>query len=409
MPPKSNPAILFADYSVKNAQQAEECLAHLAPAVFYHCDNRTDALLTVHRKRPSIILIGLHLDGYRMGIPAIAALRKLASGTDPYFENVPVLLGAQKLDKAAMQSAVLAGIEGVFRMPINPERLGRVVGTVLKRPRRFVYEDDYFGPAKPQALPEIDRLRIIAEENEAAADRAERHRAQLAKRPLITPQKQDSKVAAPTETARPKADLAAEITKEAATLAQAYATASSETQTEEDLTEVDIFAALEQHRAWVNSGGREGSAVSFSHADLRGEDLEGIDLTRSSLPHVSLRGARCHKAVMRRCDLRAGDFSGCDLSSANLATSRLGGAKFTDAILSDTVFLGADLSGASFRGMTLTRCDFTSAHLARADFRDADLSTAKGLFAEQIQRARINTNTRLPRNLAGLTSETPSE
>jgi uncharacterized protein YjbI with pentapeptide repeats len=59
--------------------------------------------------------------------------------------------------------------------------------------------------------------------------------------------------------------------------------------------------------------------------------------------------------------------------------------------------------------MTLTRCDFTSAHLARADFRDADLSTTKGLFAEQIQRSRINTNTRLPRNLAGLTSETPSE
>lgn len=68
-------------------------------------------------------------------------------------------------------------------------------------------------------------------------------------------------------------------------------------------------------------------------------------------------------------------------------------------MLRNTVFLGSDLSNASFRGQHLLNCDLSGTNLAGTDFRDADLTGTRGLFAEQIQRARVNANTRLPRNL----------
>ena len=173
----------------------------------------------------------------------------------------------------------------------------------------------------------------------------------------------------------------------------------ADTSVDEKLVEIDLTEALKGHRLWVDTGGKEGAMMSIRHADLRDADLEGIDLTRCALPHVSFRNANCQKAVLRRCDMTAGDFIGCNLDQAVLAASRLAGARFTDAILRNTVFLGSDLSGASFRGMTLHNCDLSGANLAKTDFRDADLSTAKGLFAEQIQGARINANTRLPRDM----------
>ena len=172
-----------------------------------------------------------------------------------------------------------------------------------------------------------------------------------------------------------------------------------DTSIDEKLVEIDLTEALKGHRLWVDTGGKEGAMMSIRHADLRDADLEGIDLTRCALPHVSFRNANCKKAVLRRCDMTAGDFIGCNLDHAVLAATRLSGASFTDAILRNTVFLGSDLAGASFRAMTLHNCDLSGANLAQTDFRDADLSTAKGLFAEQIQGARINANTRLPRDM----------
>ena len=174
----------------------------------------------------------------------------------------------------------------------------------------------------------------------------------------------------------------------------------TETQADEDeLVEVDLQEALISHKLWVDTGGKEGMVMSIEHADLREAELEGIDLSRCGLPFASFRRANCKDAVLRRCNLIAADFIESNLNNTNLAASRLSGARFNNAMLRNTVFLGSDLSNTSFRGQQLFNCDLSGTNLAGADFRDADLSGARGLFAEQIQRARVNANTRLPRNL----------
>ena len=168
---------------------------------------------------------------------------------------------------------------------------------------------------------------------------------------------------------------------------------------DEELVEIDLHAALISHKLWVDTGGREGTVMSIEHADLREAELEGIDLSRCGLPYASFQRANCKDAVLRRCNLIAADFVESNLDNANLAASRLSGARFNKAMMHNTVFLGSDLSNANFRGLRLPNCDLSGTNLAGADFRDADLSGTRGLFAEQIQRARVNANTRLPRDL----------
>ncbi|AUG54038.1 hypothetical protein CSC3H3_15885 [Thalassospira marina] len=502
----SDLSVLYADYSPKAASLVREALQPLNIGAFYTCETQEETLAMAHRYRPRLVMVSLQLEGYQ-GIKTIGYLRALSGGQeDPYFNQVPVLLGAKTLTREAMRHAVAVGIEGVFRQPVNPDRLHRIINTVVKTPRRFVLEGDYFGPARkktnnaqPEPANASNSEEANAEENaapNAGADtandnastpadesananndgssdglqvnrRSRQSNAGVILRPGgkttsvsrppaarsratasgITlprpPAKGDKKATAMALSdedlvAPPSKQAAAamleagdllrsnqEAAKSVATLGTAEtkkptpetakpaavasnAAPSSETEDEdedvlanndENLIEVDIKTALLTHKTWVDTGGKEGQMVSFENADLRDEDLEGIDLTRCVLPQASLQNANCEGAVLRRCDLTMANFTGANLKNAILAASRLSGANFKDASLAGTVFLGADLANASLRGAKLINCDFSGCNLVRTDFRDADLSSAKGLFSEQIQRARINANTRLPRDM----------
>lgn len=471
-------SVLYADYSDRNIKAVQTALEPLHLAAFHTSDDRETIIELARTHRPDLILIGLYLDGIR-GISTIRDLRQCASDSDPFCNQVPVLLGAPKLDRRAMRDAVDAGIEGVFRQPVDADRLRKIVQTVIKNPRRFVFEGNYFGPARdgdnvaepsrkirqtgnassqlngtiekparrhgdiqsPDPVEEAGSNQTqdappatVDQEGERPAARSRPSRSVTLKptKPTKTSTGTTAKVKQTPDTKRPASgDIGIETANtkagksvrdynlDAAQSVRAVLTptaqppetaktledgvneseATDDTSIDEELVEIDLMEALQGHRLWVDTGGKEGAMMSIEHADLRDADLEGIDLTRCALPHVSFRNANCQKAVLRRCDMTAGDFIGCNLDQAVLAASRLAGARFTDAILRNTVFLGSDLSGASFRGMTLQNCDLSGANLAKTDFRDADLSSAKGLFAEQIQRARVNANTRLPRNM----------
>ena len=444
-------SVLYADYSDRNIKAVQTALEPLHLAAFHASDDR-DAIIELTRKhRPDLILIGLYLDGIR-GISTIRDLRQSASDADPFCNQVPVLLGAPKLDRRAMRDAVEAGIEGVFRQPVDADRLRKIVQTVIKKPRRFVFEDNYFGPAREgdnvaepsrkirqprNASALIDReiekparrhddIKSPEPAEEPASDqngekpaakprpsrsvtlkpamhsKTSSRNAATVTQTLDTKRSTSAKIGIETSDAKPgktqrdyNLDAAESVRAVLSPVPQPLETAKltddraedadpADTSVDEKLVEIDLTEALKGHRLWVDTGGKEGAMMSIRHADLRDADLEGIDLTRCALPHVSFRNA---------------NFIGCNLDHAVLAATRLSGASFTDAILRNTVFLGSDLAGASFRAMTLHNCDLSGANLAQTDFRDADLSTAKGLFAEQIQGARINANTRLPRDM----------
>ncbi|WP_417842527.1 pentapeptide repeat-containing protein [Thalassospira sp.] len=478
-------SVLYADYSPKAASLVREALQPYNIGAFYACETQEETLALAHRYRPRLVMVSHQLEGYQ-GIKTIGYLRAMSGQDDPYFTQVPVLLGAKSLNRDAMRSAVVAGIEGVFRQPVNPDRLHRIINTVIKSPRRFVLEGDYFGPSRkknappetapadtptPSATPDITALQAAPAEDEtrqsasdlptrkprqsnagvvlrptrksASVDRVPAGRQRgaasgttlpgtvlkgrkttltaLSEEDLITPADARAKatlldvadlqqnnrdatksvsnlISTPDKDSKapsPKPDQAAVPGDEA----DSDNDDNNDDSADDDLVEIDIRTALLTHKMWVDTGGKEGKMISFAHADLRNEDLEGIDLTRCVLPQASLHNANCEGAVLRRCDLTQANFSGANLKNAVLAASRLNGANFKDARLTGTVFLGADLGNANLRGAKLPHCDLSGCNLAKTDLRDADLSSAKGLFSEQIQRARINASTRLPRDM----------
>ncbi|MEQ8286523.1 pentapeptide repeat-containing protein [Thalassospira sp.] len=485
--------ILYADYSERNMLAANSAIEPMGFAQLVHSDDRERTVELVHEIKPDLILVGLYLDGMR-GISTIRAIRDSASNHDSHARDVPVLLGAPKLDRRAMRDAVDAGIEGVFRQPIDPKRLRKIIETVLAKPRRFVLEENYFGPARPEDLakmgmssPELDQTdatdaseNTSSKDHEAATENPGRRRrdhmtaapsassasaapsaptARAASPARPAPTAASTRKPTPAASAAPKVaqkspikgvaenlDLAAikprlngagqtfddgelvgvptarakdsraqniEAVKSAREIIaptpvpapeEPAAKPQEELDTDADvdtdaLVEIDLQEALISHKLWVDTGGKEGAVMSIEHADLREAELEGIDLSRCGLPFASFKRANCKDAVLRRCNLIAADFVESNLANTNLAASRLAGARFNDAMLRNTVFLGSDLSNASFRGQQLVNCDLSGTNLAGTDFRDADLSGTRGLFAEQIQRARVNANTRLPHGL----------
>ncbi|WP_339776628.1 pentapeptide repeat-containing protein [uncultured Thalassospira sp.] len=471
-------SVLYADYSTKAASLVHDALRPLNIVSFYSCDTEEETLALANQYRPALVMVSHQLEGYQ-GIKTIGHLRDMAQHDDLYFQQVPVLLGAKSLTRDAMRHAVKVGINGVFRQPLNPDRLHRIIHTVIKSPRRFVLEGDYFGPSRDKDTPsdpanasqqDAENSAALADENGHSDPQILREKSRTSNAGVIL---RPARITASTSrpmVGRPRTMAAAPLPRPAAKTTKSdrlavpdddlpvtptgtqagpktldptdllptnrgaekliglrapaantppVATAkpgqpapcradatnddtNDDDQTkaeDEDLIDIDIRAALRVHKMWVDTGGKEGKMISFAHADLRNEDLEGIDLTRCVLPQASLHNANCEDAILRRCDLTTANFSGANLKNTILAASRLTGADFKDARLSGTVFLGADLSHANLRGAKLLGCDLSGCNLAKTDLRDADLSSAKGLFSEQIQRARLNINTRLPVDL----------
>ena len=95
----------------------------------------------------------------------------------------------------------------------------------------------------------------------------------------------------------------------------------------------DLNSALERHRRWLDTDGREGARAVFAGAVLEGESFWRVDLrnacldranlTGSNLDHASLyeaplRDARLVRASLWQTDVRKADFSNADLRWAKL-------------------------------------------------------------------------------------------
>lgn len=147
-----------------------------------------------------------------------------------------------------------------------------------------------------------------------------------------------------------------------------------------------LRAALDRHRIWLETQGRDGaraelagtclSGRSLGRTDLRAADLAGADLVGADLDHArlcdaSLRGARLAGASLWQADLSRADLSRADLK----------GAKLDHAVLHSAAMQGTELDGASLWG----------AHLA-----GTDLSEAIGLVPAQLEPTSQDAKTKLP-------------
>lgn len=124
---------------------------------------------------------------------------------------------------------------------------------------------------------------------------------------------------------------------------------------------------LQEHQAWINSGGAEGTRADLSHANLEGADLAGANLQSADLQKANLTGAILSLADLRDAflfqanlhdaDLLGAELQGANLQGAMLATAtglsvqQFAGANLSEAILPEhaTEFLGLDLLARSFQ------------------------------------------------------------
>jgi len=116
---------------------------------------------------------------------------------------------------------------------------------------------------------------------------------------------------------------------------------------------LEVAEALDQHRLWVESNGKEGirgdfAGANLSDADLTAVNLQGADLTKvnlrgADLSMANLRGANLVEADLRETNLLGAEFSGANLMGANLYgaqglwAGRLGGTNLFDTTLPEAV------------------------------------------------------------------------
>jgi uncharacterized protein YjbI with pentapeptide repeats len=136
---------------------------------------------------------------------------------------------------------------------------------------------------------------------------------------------------------------------------------------------------VDDHQAWLESGGEKGVKADLSHAEIEGA-LWRADLREADLSHASLRGVDLDHAQLQRANLRHADMTDAslwqaDLRDADLRSASLRGAKLDQADLSGADLHGADCTGGSFR---------------RARLNVADARHAVGLTAAQLEHALVD-------------------
>lgn len=126
------------------------------------------------------------------------------------------------------------------------------------------------------------------------------------------------------------------------------------------------------------------SGTRFDKVDLRGQDLQTLDLRR-----VSFRGANLSNQLLAKSDLSGSILDDCiltdsDLSFANLhetslvnvnlSNTTLTETRFTQANLSNAIFTSNSLYSLNFEGAKLENCDFRQSTLKHCNFSKADIT-----------------------------------
>ncbi len=114
-------------------------------------------------------------------------------------------------------------------------------------------------------------------------------------------------------------------------------------------------------------------------ANLRGADLQKVNLKSALLTFCDLGGADLRDCQLEKADLRGAymnrvKLDGANLQDANLSRADLGKASLQQSNLVSVMLRGTDLTGANLKRANLTGANLQDAHLNRAQLVDADFS-----------------------------------
>ena len=159
--------------------------------------------------------------------------------------------------------------------------------------------------------------------------------------------------------------------------ADATATGPLNTPPRSEMTQETLARILESHRAWLDTGGKEGILADLSSHDLRRLDFENADLRMAIFRNADLSGADLHNL-----DLTGADLSHAQLSESNLRGAVLRKTDLTGANLQNARMYDADLYGSKLHEVDLTKVQgLVQCQLSGTDLSNAQLPADAGKFA----------------------------
>jgi len=156
-----------------------------------------------------------------------------------------------------------------------------------------------------------------------------------------------------------------------------------------DLREVDVSIRPPN---WT--GRNEEEMALVKRARLRGKNLRYADGYRAFLAGGDLNAADLQGAYLFQANLQGADLMWADLQEVFLFETNLQGANLQKANLR-----GADLSGANLKGARMEGAILKETSFDGTDLRGANLTEATDLTRKQIESARMDEKTRLPKEL----------
>lgn len=173
-----------------------------------------------------------------------------------------------------------------------------------------------------------------------------------------------------------EADMTGESSQEPYTCTSKYKGRSPTTQ--------ELSYVLSEHKAWLQTHGKQGKQANLCDAILTARDLREAELSDSVLVNVDFAGA----------DLRGANFSKAKLNRSNLSNAMLQGSILRNAEAMNADFSGANLDGADLMLSILTQSKFirsrgweaklSGARLQKTNFEGAFFSHAKFAFTNLI-------------------------
>lgn len=312
----------------------------------------------------------MNLQGFRnqKGTERLATPKELAefggAPTDPMTEAQILALIQGEMDedlkKAAEESAAQAKVAAMRELAAVLEKEGTTPGTD-EATLEASTPDSKSLPTDAGGLSEPDRVAAAffgdaAEEVQAVEEKKEAREIEevdAKKEPRDATQEELAALAKELADRRAQAEAEQAIIKAPVEPRAAILTLPVEEAQELRTELLAVAEALDQHRLWVESGGKEGIRGDFAGANLCDADLTAVNLQGAEMAKVNLRGADLSMANLRGANLVEADlretnllgteFSGANLMGANLYgaqglwAGRLGGTNLFDATLPEAV------------------------------------------------------------------------
>ena len=159
------------------------------------------------------------------------------------------------------------------------------------------------------------------------------------------------------------------------------------------LTQKSLDEIIRRHEMWLDSDGEAGEQADLSYTDLSGlnlvnANLRGANMESVDLVFANLKGANLLDANLLGAKLMVANLKGANLLDANLLVAKLTGAKLIGANLEHANLRSAKLVGARLEGANLLDANLKHADLMVANLEGANLTRANMKFAN-LERANL--------------------